>query len=68
MGAKTTASDGRPCGVLMQVRLTKPMESATLTYKVKFSRDFDWTLGGKCGPPLVQCVLPSIRTATESMS
>lgn len=47
VGAKTTASDGRPCGVLLQVRLGKAMQAATLTYKVKFSREFDWTLGGK---------------------
>lgn len=47
VGAKTTASDGRPCGVLLQVRLAKPLFAATLSYKVKFSRDYDWTLGGK---------------------
>lgn len=47
VGAKTIASDGRPCGMLLQSRLSKPMEEATLTYRMKFSEGFDWTAGGK---------------------
>ena len=35
------------CGVLFTVRLPKVVRSATLSYKVKFDADYDWTRGGK---------------------
>jgi hypothetical protein len=33
--------------MLMRVDLPREVDSATLTYKVKFDPDYDWTAGGK---------------------
>lgn len=34
-------------GLLFQVRLPEALRTATLSYKFKFSDDYDWTSGGK---------------------
>lgn len=35
------------CGMLFAVNLPEELEEATLSYKVKFGSNYDWTLGGK---------------------
>jgi hypothetical protein len=35
------------CGLLFTVRLPEPLTSATLSYKVKFEANYDFTRGGK---------------------
>ena len=35
------------CGVLCTVRIAKAVRSATLSYRLKFDVDYDWTRGGK---------------------
>jgi hypothetical protein len=35
------------CGVVVYARLSKPLTSATLQYKVRFSENYSWTAGGK---------------------
>ena len=34
-------------GMLMKVALKEELEEATLSYKVKFDGNYDWTAGGK---------------------
>lgn len=45
VGAKSVPGDGVVCGLLMQNQLDRPLEEATLTYKLKFSENYDWTAG-----------------------
>lgn len=33
--------------MLMQTELQRPLDEATLTYKLKFDANYDWTAGGK---------------------
>jgi hypothetical protein len=35
------------CGFAFDVQLPQPLESATFSYKFKFSDGYDWTAGGK---------------------
>ena len=35
------------CGILLYLRLPKPLAAATLSYRVRFSSGYGWTLGGK---------------------
>lgn len=56
------------CGLIMYVRLPRPVAAATLSYNVKFSAGYDWTYGGKLpglcseGAPCyaAQCDLSSV--------
>lgn len=45
VGVAGIAKEG--CGLHFTVRLNKPMPEATLSYKFKFSENYDWTFGGK---------------------
>jgi hypothetical protein len=35
------------CGVQFAVNLAEELEEATLSYKVRFESNYDWTSGGK---------------------
>ena len=35
------------CGMLFAVNFSQELEEATLSYKVKFDTNYDWTAGGK---------------------
>lgn len=47
--------------MLLQSRLSKPMEEATLTYRMKFSAGYDWTSGGKLPGLSAEGVRPCMR-------
>ena len=41
------------CGILLYLRLPKPLAAATLSYRVRFSTGYGWTHGGKLPGALV---------------
>lgn len=48
-----------------RVTLPKPLQSATLSYWVKFSKDYDWTRGGKLPGLSSNGLLPFRMTAMQ---
>lgn len=62
----TTSAAGcvgsQECGIMFDVGFKEPLESATFSYKFKFSAGFDWTSGGKL-PGVCDLGTPSCSVA-----
>ena len=42
----------KTCGFVLHAPLSKDLDEATLSYRFKFEKDYDWTFGGKCASQL----------------
>jgi hypothetical protein len=65
------------CGVLFDIGLKEAVESATFSYKFKFSAGYEWTAGGKmpgvcdsgalCRSTLYQCFTAFLGSALTAV-